>query len=565
VSDGGGESEDLLRREIGVMAPQRFEQLVFELAHREDAQVRRVANPDGGADVIRQNADGTCSRAWQAKRYADDINWQECESSLTSVIKRWEPSEVTFAFARDLSQQHEKAFAERLVSHPDAVATETRITLWNLSEIVRRLAEHPDLRVRFFGKQQESMDAALARTISAGGALESAGDLVDRARTLSGWAEQDPDFTHSINAAALEVPAPSWGDELPYMTLEVNDAKTRVTIAAWPRDGAALAPPTMMFGTDAPSQAVRREAVAMLARGEPAVVTEGFQIRANTPEIVQALTSEGGLQAGEATIVPSEPTTLDIEATTDGGVVSRSVDLYAVPPPPGAAAAFAGYAGSALLEVTVTLLEKPNVHLDFSLSARFGQDARANADAAELLHAFYTHDRLVMRNDHLLPGGESTQSMDRDGLSDEKLQELTALGEFFEGLATVNEQLGLSLTAPPTITDADFGVLREVVSALVTGSGRQRFEQTSGMVSATDIATIAERLSGQTISQPVVFELLGQQVTIGVGEYDLPQLRVVGVFPHGDLPTSPARVVLEADGDPEMVFRLSNGARRVPD
>jgi len=36
-----------------VMPPERFEQLVFELAKREYPDVRRLQHPDGGADPLR--------------------------------------------------------------------------------------------------------------------------------------------------------------------------------------------------------------------------------------------------------------------------------------------------------------------------------------------------------------------------------------------------------------------------------------------------------------------------------------------------------------------------------
>jgi restriction endonuclease Mrr len=63
------EREALLRERIKVMDPSRFEQLVYELAHREDEGVERVQNPDGGADTILPRGDGLAERVWQAKRF----------------------------------------------------------------------------------------------------------------------------------------------------------------------------------------------------------------------------------------------------------------------------------------------------------------------------------------------------------------------------------------------------------------------------------------------------------------------------------------------------------------
>lgn len=83
------------------MPPDQFEQLIFELAHREDPEVRRLVHPDGGADTLRPVAEDRASEVWQAKRYPNTINWKECEDSLDSSIDRWKPSKVTFVFARD--------------------------------------------------------------------------------------------------------------------------------------------------------------------------------------------------------------------------------------------------------------------------------------------------------------------------------------------------------------------------------------------------------------------------------------------------------------------------------
>jgi hypothetical protein len=50
--------------------------------------------------------------------------------------------------------------------------------------------------------------------------------------------------------------------------------------------------------------------------------------------------------------------------------------------------------------------------------------------------------------------------------------------------------------------------------------------------------------------------VFGKQVNLGVGAYELPPLKAVQIAHHGNDPDAPARVVLEADGDPDMVFRL---------
>ena len=41
-----------------------------------------------------------------------------------------------------------------------------------------------------------------------------------------------------------------------------------------------------------------------------------------------------------------------------------------------------------------------------------------------------------------------------------------------------------------------------------------------------------------------------------MADYEVPPLKVVDIVPHGLTPDAPARVVLEAEGDDQMPFRL---------
>jgi integrase len=53
MDEGRAEREELLRRQLKVMSADQFEVLVFELARREEPDVRRLIAPDGGADTLR--------------------------------------------------------------------------------------------------------------------------------------------------------------------------------------------------------------------------------------------------------------------------------------------------------------------------------------------------------------------------------------------------------------------------------------------------------------------------------------------------------------------------------
>jgi len=553
------ERDQLLRQRIAVMTPDDFEQLLFELVRKEEPAARRIVAPDAGADVLRPQTDERPAKVWQAKRYPKTINWEECRESLVTAIAHWSPSEVVFMFPRDLSQTLEKSFKENLVEHPNAVACDVKADYWNLSDMVRRLAEHPDLRVRFFGAEQESTWEALNRTIRAGGGLESAEDLVNRARALGEWAEkQDKKFTQAVTTSALEAPAPAW-DRLPYMTLEIADSSARVNIASWPREGAAVEVPMFSFYDNETGRRARIAAVERLARGEPAEITQGARVQMDAPQIMRALTPAEGMQNSTFIISPGDPITLEIVVSTDEGEVTRSVDLFTVPPPPGATGALAGYAGAVLIQASIRLLDPPRVSIELGLSGRFtDNDIRANADAAELLDALYRHSEVTLRSEVLFPSGEVTEALGQEHVTDEeKLTELRVLRDLFGSLAYINDYLGIELAPPLKVSPEDMNVLLTIVKILETREGTAEFNQMTGMVDKPqEIAWLAERASGSLERRLVTYEVFGREVTLGMGVYELPRLKVVDIIPYGQAPDSPARVVLAADGDPTIPFRL---------
>ena len=350
--------DDRLRRDIALLSPEQFEQLVFELAQRDNPDVRRLVQPDGGADTFLPATDTNKAQVWQAKRYPTTINWQECEKSLARAIRRWQPSAVIFCFPRDLSQRPERSFEAKLVKHPDALREGVQVALWNLSEIVRRLNQHPDLRVRFFGAEQDSLVMRLDRLAKAGGKLETSEDLVERARTLSEFAQQhDVDFEYRIIAGPATAPAPKW-DQLPFMTLVIGDERTDVHVSAFVREGAEVPLPTLYFVDSEDGQLARRAAVGALARGEKAIVTHGARLAVHAPQMMRDLTAgKNAVSSAPVELQPGDPVSLELEVTTDEGTLQRRLEMRPVPPLPGATIAFAGYTGAMLLELNFVPLE----------------------------------------------------------------------------------------------------------------------------------------------------------------------------------------------------------------
>jgi hypothetical protein len=76
-----------------------------------------------------------------------------------------------------------------------------------------------------------------------------------------------------------------------------------------------------------------------------------------------------------------------------------------VPPRPDAFGALVGYIGETLVEIGFALLDEQHSRATFTLSASFGPNARASMEAARLLHAWCTHERLTFRSSELYPEG----------------------------------------------------------------------------------------------------------------------------------------------------------------
>ena len=363
-------------------------------------------------------------------------------------------------------------------------------------------------------------------------------------------------FAQEVRSSGLEVPAPKW-DELPHMVLQIADATTRVSIAAWPREGADVAPTIFSFYGNEAGQKARIKAVESLARGDAAVVTEGARVQLDAPELMKQLAPENQLGEPVFSISPGEPIQLGIDVVGENGVpIKRMVDLYNVPPAPDTHGALAGYSGGVLVQVNIRLLEEPRVRLEVNLSGQFGGDIRENAHAAELLLAFHTAPDVTLQNDLLFPEGKLTGRLG-DEPDVERVRELRSQEAIFGALVLIEDRLGVAITPPAQVTPEDVEALVVVRDILETGEGSATFNEMHVVVrDPAAIAWVATEYSGMIENKPVVYDLFDGQLNLGMGAFRIPKLKVVDVKPHTGSPTSPADVILRADGSPTMTFRL---------
>lgn len=556
MEGGAAERDELLRRQMKVMPPARFEQLVLELAQREFPDVRRLQHPDGGADVLRPGTAERKAEVWQAKRYGDSINWEECENSLTSAMKRWRPSKIIFCFARDLSQQLEDSFETKLVKHPNAQREGVEVTVWNQSELVRRLDENDDLKPRFFGPEQDALVTKLDRMVKAGGKLESAGDLVERARTLSQFAERDVDFTYAVLSSPAEAPAPEW-PKLPYLKMEVVGAEGRVEVTAWARESAEVELPSFHFTDDEAGQQARAEALGAWALGHEAIIGEGARLRLQPPQVMkELLPNPSVLSTGTIRIPAAEPFEAELEVETADEELSHRFEVRPIPPRPGAFGALAGYIGETLVEVNFALLDEKHSSATFSLSSHFGPNARSSLEAARLIHAWCRHERLTFRSDELYPDGISGRS--EEVRQNERCAEMEWRARFYGDVVFLEEQLARALPMPDEMTVEAMDAVGTAAAVLRTGEGTATFTRAEGFVqNPREIPRLPEEFRKQGATQRMVtYPIFGEEIELGLADYELPPLKVVDIVPHGSTPDAPARVVLEAEGDGQMRFRL---------
>jgi hypothetical protein len=553
------EQDTILRDRIRIQDSGQFEQLVFELAHREFPDVRRIGAPDAGADTLRPSTPERAAEVWQAKHHTAGINWTECRKSLVAAVDRWSPSRIIFAFPVDLSQGPEKTFQTELVEHPTAVKHGVSIEQWNLSELIRRLAQNPDLRNRFF-PETESFREQVVRGVSAGGELQSGNDLVERARTISEYAQQrDLNFSYKVLTSEVDEggPAPQW-PEPPYLQVKVSDGRNEVELMAWPRESATVEAPSFSFKTDQEGQAARAAAMRAWARGEQATVTSGAQLRFVKPELVDEILA--GTSIGEGgTIYMAAPEPFDavLEITSpDDEKREFTFPARVVPPPEGAIGAFVGYIDDVFIEVTVVPLDDGRARATFNLSAELGQSASKSLAAAELMVLWAEQKRVGLRTSQMYQegiGGTATR-----GVEDDLVDEMKGRRDLYRDLQYIEEQLAIELPMPTAISHEDVINIHGIADVLRTGKGTSVFHNISVHdVNPAEIPRLVDDFAaGGPVRRPVDYPIFGRSIVIGEGDYVLPKLKIVDIIAHGQRATDPARVVIGADGDDQMSFTL---------
>jgi hypothetical protein len=547
--------ENLLRQQIRAMSDEDFELLVFQVVKAKDPDAVRLVPPDGGADTVVPESSEMSPEVVQSKHYPGDMgdaHWRRCEQSLDRAAEKHHPRRITFVFARDFTEPQWSAFKTRLVERKPEIA----VRAITLSDLVLELDKHPSVKRRWFG-DDDKLDSIQRQLAQGGQPLDTGADLVARAHELGRFADQqDPYFDQQIFAGGPTTPTPDWGDNPPYVTVEWQGEESRIRVDAWVREGAEVETPAFGFTQDEAGERARDEARRQLARGEAAMLKEGVWTRFRAPAATQQFVGDAATMEGEVRLGPGQPLRLQLDIETSETEQHYALNIYPVPPARGGQMGFAGFVGAVFVQLELTLEEEPRLALNLMLTGRFDGPARERADAARMLFAFATHERVTIRCAGLLPD-EGLRTRIDAGRDMELAGQLALTRDVWDDVALIEERTGTRFELPEHWpSDDDLAAIGTAANVLKTGRGTATFHAIEGTVEAQEIARLADRLSEAKVTRPVRYTIFGHEVELGIGEYDVPPLTAVDVAPLGTRPDAPARVRLRPAGDDQTRFRL---------
>ena len=546
------------RLTVQALSDQDFERLVHDLLVQERAQdgvkMQKLRAPDHGADSLVRRRAGAVEEVIQAKRFTVRPHWGQCEESLDSAAAAWNPPRMTFVFALDFTGGQQQEFDRRLVSRYPGIEVDA-VTLTDLDHL---LDAHPQVGPRYLGLGASGVQAAIERATRLGGQrLDSGLDLLARSEELGRFGdEMDSRFAYTQSSSSLECPRPQF-DRLPYLSIEKTGERERVNVTVWAREGSGIELPEIVFNDDEAGREVLAQAREGLARGEAVTIRGGVRLMFSTaPKLVEDLVAEGwSAQAG--TLRPSRPVELQVDVVGAAGPIQRHFALYAVPPRSGNHPCLASSGESLWFELGIEPLTEPQVALNFRCSVRPGGEFAQNAAAAAFALALVDAERITFRCSALFPddGVSSDQGMG----SEAQRPALTFLRDFHTDLAHIEKALDVSLELPNMLTRADVDVVGTVAETLRTGEGVATVGKAENVVQADHLSELQETVEGLVKRKRVTYTVLGRELDLGLAEYAIPPMRIIGIHAHGGTASAPARVEYAPADDDQARFRLIEG------
>lgn len=535
------QDERALREALKLLDAERFEQLVHSVVRAQWDEAEKLAAPDGGADTLVPLDGG--SRVFQAKHFSDHIRWPQCSKSLTSALKRWSPSRVTFVFARDLSESQKKHFADKLVAAaPDGVV----VDWWGVSELLIRLLESDQgLRVarRFLNFGEDT-----ARAIRAQGELTRGARAIDRALAAAEFADTlDPDYRYRVetDAASEFLTTPSQT-----MRLQRLAGGTRAVVDAVPRSPTTQAPTGAIEFKDDPAgrAAAARFRVALEKNAGVTInLRDAETVRfTGLPAIFADMLEAADLEHGHVTLTaPQWPGRMMIANAE--GIRTLDLDFQGAEDPDTQRAELAG------LTVELILIEDEGDAGALRINWRYSIDRLAT-----------TRDLEVLTFVRALLSGGTAQLQDRGGkikplvvsLPDRGPDEyIDELDRYLRALRRIETHLGVTLDGDVEDLQQDWQNVARADAVLERG-GRPLSVGTFTATVSADADDFIRGLEGGKVALqqriPREFAIRGHLVSLGTYEIPLPTGKVVSRVPTPGAPET-WDITFEPDSDKRTV------------
>ena len=510
---------ELNRRDFIDLGPTRFAQLVGTLVRLEHPNSEVPDAPDGGADVLLEGRAKGPTYVWQVKHFeGTQPPWRKCVESLDRAVARYSPDRVTFVFSRDLTAPMKKTFKDKLQDRrPDI-----EIDYWGLFQLRERIANAaPSVRQRYFGDDSKDVLPGLLRALEHGGKpLETAADLAQRAFSLSEFANsRDPTFIYDINVGNVEAPDVTW-NQVPYLVMTTEVGEHRLRVPVWPRAEANVEPVTVRFDEDEVGRTALADARRALAAGQPAELTQGVALRLpEAPALVKQSLAEVELTKGILQPGDSQPLKLSV-----GGLGSRlgcTFDLRPVPPDRAGVHSFGAVTDCLVLWLDLEPREFPHVQLHLRLEFRAVDDYGRTAAAARLAERFFRGDAVALDAPGFLPS-EAAEPRGLTGDS-EQADRLHAMGQLYVGLALLERYLGVRLDVPDDVRYGDIQELLVAARLLQERKGEANFGTIEQELPDDEVPAFLSQIDGGGIGRhALTMTVLGHELTLGLGEFDLP-------------------------------------------
>ncbi len=553
-------SLEKLKRDLADLTDEDFELLVFQLVQADEPSATKLANPDGGADIIAPGVDGAGPHVRQVKRYPDNIWWNKCEKSLDQAVKTHKPARVTFVFPRDLSAALLKKFDSRLRNRRPGVVVDY-IGLSDLHVLVER---HPEVAARAFERIRNDALRAAQRQIAQGGQpLETGLDFVQRATELSKFgSEQDLHFHQRVvTGEASTFEDPVW-NELPFMTMKALGGDQVIRVDFFPREGVEVPPATWSFTDNEAGRVAFEQARERLARGEEARISDSIVVHAiTTPNLLRELGGELAPAPGQGamTLQPSAPTPLRLEIETDDGeIVVRELEVRSVLPRTPGYVDFVGVDGQLRVELELRPGANRMTRLHFSITASSSSSASANAAAWAVLDAFGRNKQVTLHAPEILPAGGLSETT--GGLSKEAAEHAYFMRRLAEDIVTIEERVGQEIPIPDQFEREDLAEIANAVHMIETGEGTGSVTSIEFIFTPDELAKQAKDLETgpYEVKRPVRVKIFGRTLTIGEADMHLPPMKIVSTQSTADHPQASLRVkVVPAVADPSITFKIT--------